>query len=100
MAQWIFRAERRDMSTRSFRMTLLSAMVVMVYEFSMELGFAKPPVQRVDPESEQKVETRTRGADGDGDVSLLDSFLDKPVLDPNEFGGPLEPLKDFIRDDP
>merc|ERR1719410_372957 len=25
-------------------------------------------------------------------------WLDTPILDPNEYGGPLEPLKEFIRD--
>mmetsp|Transcript_113018 Transcript_113018/g.225048 ORF Transcript_113018/g.225048 Transcript_113018/m.225048 type:complete len:143 (-) Transcript_113018:57-485(-) len=26
------------------------------------------------------------------------SWLDTPILDPNEYGGPFEPLKEFVRD--
>mmetsp|Transcript_13234 Transcript_13234/g.30109 ORF Transcript_13234/g.30109 Transcript_13234/m.30109 type:complete len:171 (+) Transcript_13234:36-548(+) len=29
-----------------------------------------------------------------------DDWLDTPILDSNEYGGPLEPLKQLIRDDP
>ena len=33
-------------------------------------------------------------------VKELDAFLDTPILDPNERGGPLEPLKAFVRSEP
>lgn len=46
-------------------------------------------------------EEAQRAATSRSNVAEADvSFLDKPFLDVNEVGGPLEPLKEFIRDDP
>mmetsp|Transcript_84203 Transcript_84203/g.149186 ORF Transcript_84203/g.149186 Transcript_84203/m.149186 type:complete len:156 (-) Transcript_84203:135-602(-) len=51
-------------------------------------------------EAADEKEGSTAEEEQPGFLQQINNFLDKPLLDTNERGGPLEPLKDFIRDDP
>merc|ERR1712012_246661 len=52
-----------------------------------------PCVQRA--AEEQKWESRAAEPQAEEQ-----SWLDTPILDPNEVGGPLEPIKQMVRDNP